>query len=97
MALLHQSGNGQWMGPLDRQCDQRQITLDCKKTISASPNRRERPLLSKTGWGTTERKRETYGQKEREIGREEAVLYEKEDKSMMDADHVELHAKCVAI
>ena len=55
------------------------------------------PLISKTGWGSTERKRETYGQTEREIWREDAVIYEKGDKSLIDADHVELHAKCVAI
>ena len=30
-------------------------TLDCKKKTSTSPNRRERPLIRKTGWGTTEK------------------------------------------
>ena len=50
-------------------------TLDCKKKTSTSPNRRERPLIRKTGWGTTER--ETDGQQERERGKEDAVLYEK--------------------
>ena len=62
-----------------------------------SPNRRERPLIGETGWGTTERKREAYGQKEREIGREDAVPYEKEDKSLIDVENVELQAKGVAI
>ena len=51
--------------------------LDCKKKTSTCPNCRERPLIRKTGWGTTERERETDGQKERERGREDAVLYEK--------------------
>ena len=32
---------------------------------SISPNRRERPLIWITGWGTTERERETDEQKER--------------------------------
>ena len=41
-------------------------TLDCKKKPSTSPNSRERQLIMKTGWGTTER------------GREDAVFYEKE-------------------
>ena len=48
--------------------------MDCKKNTSTYPNRRERPLIGKTGWGTTER--ETDGQKEREKAREVAVLYE---------------------
>ena len=46
-----------------------------QEETSTSPNRRERPLIRKTGWGTTER--ETDGQKERERGREDGVLYEK--------------------
>ena len=33
--------------------------LDCKKKTSTSPNSRERPLIRKTGWGTTERERES--------------------------------------
>ena len=51
-------------------------TLDCKKKTSTSPNSRERPLIIKTGWSTTERERER--EKEREGGREDAVFYEKE-------------------
>ena len=43
---------------------------DCKKKTPTSPSRRERPLIMKMGWGTTER--------ETERGREDAVLYEKE-------------------
>ena len=58
-----------------------QITVDCKKKTSTSPNRRERPLVRKTGWVTTERET-TDGQKEGDIGgmqrgSEDAVLYEK--------------------
>ena len=30
-------------------------TLDCKKKTSTYPSRRERPLIRKTGWDTTER------------------------------------------
>ena len=45
-----------------------------RRKKSTSPNRREIPLIRKTGWGTTGRK-ETHGQKERERGREDAVLY----------------------
>ena len=30
-------------------------TLDCKKKTSTSPNSRERPLIRKTGWGTTDK------------------------------------------
>ena len=48
-------------------------TLDCKKKTPTSPNSRERPLIWKTGWGTTERERE----KETERGRDDAVFYEK--------------------
>ena len=31
-----------------------------------SPNRRERPLIRKTGWGTTERERERHMDRKRE-------------------------------
>ena len=44
----------------------------------ASPNCRERPLIRKTGWGTTARERETDGQKERERGRERERERERE-------------------
>ena len=49
--------------------------MDCKKKTSTSPNCREIPLIGKTGWGTREREGETDGQKERENGREDAILY----------------------
>ena len=54
---------------------QLQRTVGCKKKTSTSPTRIERPLIKKTGWGY-HRKRETDEQKERERGREDAVLYE---------------------
>ena len=60
-------------------CVSLQRTLDCKKKPSTSPTRRERPLIKKTGWSTTER--ETDGHKERERGRE--------DTNQIDVDNVE--------
>ena len=60
-------------------------TLDCKKKTSTSPNSRERLLIMKTGWGTTESKRA----KERERGREDAVFMKKKDKSLLDVENVE--------
>ena len=78
MALLHKCGNSQL-----------QRTLDCRKKISTSPNRRERPLIRKTGWDTTERERETYGQKEREKGGRMQCYMKKEDNSLIDVDNVE--------
>ena len=59
---------------------------------SISPNRRERPLIRKTRWG-----HHRNGQKKREIGREDAGIYEKEDKSLIDVENVEIQAKGVAI
>ena len=57
--------------------------MACKKKTSTSPNRKERPLIRKTGWGTTERKRERdrWTGREREKRREDAVLYEKGGKT----------------
>ena len=55
MALLYRCGNCHWMGSLDSECVYLQITLDCKKKTSTYPNRQERPLIRKTGWGATER------------------------------------------
>ena len=100
MSLLHQCGNGHWMGSLDSECIYLQRTLDCKKKTSTSPKSRER--FRKTGFffshlfrrflgsrvdvphgvpqnrtGYHKKRRETDGQKERERGREDAVLYEK--------------------
>ena len=57
-------------------------TLDWNKKTSTSTNRRERQLIRKTGSGTTERDRWT------ERGREDAVLYEKEAKSLIDVEYV---------
>ena len=86
MALLHQCGNGQWMGSLDSECVyyKRQRTLDCKKKTSTSPNRGERPLIRKMGWPRVpqkERERET------EEGRMQCFM-KKEDKSLTDLEHV---------
>ena len=56
-----------------------EITLDCKKKTSTYPTRRERPLIK-----TKERKRDRWTERERE--REEAVglLYEMEEKILID-------------
>ena len=40
-------------------------------------NRGERPLIRKTGWGTTEKERDRWTERERERGREDVVFYEK--------------------
>ena len=57
------------------------ITLDCKKKTSTSSNRRERPLIRKTGRGTTERERERHEdrKREKEGGRMQCFL-KKEDR-----------------
>ena len=52
----------------------RVTTLD---GTSTSPNRRERPLIIRNGDRVSQKVRETDGQKVRERGREDAVLYEK--------------------
>ena len=83
MALLHQCGILMVSSP-DSECVQRQRTLDCKKKTSTTPNRRERPLIRKTGRGATER--ETDGQKEK--GRMQCFM-KKEDNSLIDIiEHV---------
>ena len=91
MALLHQCGNGHWMGLLDSECVKLQRTLDCKKKTSTSPNRRERPLIRKTGWGITERERErerrTDKKREKEGWRMQCFL-KKEDTSLIDVENV---------
>ena len=45
-----------------------EITLDCKKKTSTSPNRSERPLIRKTGWGTTEREEKQMDRKREKEG-----------------------------
>ena len=58
-----------------------------RKKTSTSPNRREIPLIRTTGWGTTEKERETYGQKKREKGMQ--CYMKKEDNSLIDVENVE--------
>ena len=79
MALLHQSGNGHWVGSLDSECVYLQRTLD----------RRERPLIRKTGCGTTEREERQMGRKREKEGRRMQCFMKKEDKSLIDVEHVE--------
>ena len=69
---------------------QLQRILDCKKKTSTSPKRRERQLIRKTGWGTTEREAKSEG----EGGRMQCFM-KKEDKSLIDI--VKLQAKSFAI
>ena len=64
-----------------------QRTLDCKKKTLTYPNRGERSLIRKTGWGTTERVRWTGRERKREGGC--SALWKKEDKSLIDAENVE--------
>ena len=45
-----------------------------QEETSTSANRRERPLIRKTGWGTTERERDLWTERER---KGDAVLCEK--------------------
>ena len=52
-----------------------QRTLDCKKKTSTSPNRMERPLIRKTGWGTTERERDIWTERERKCGCSAIYIY----------------------
>ena len=51
-----------WKLSLDGECVYLLRTLDCKKKTSTP---RERPLTKKTGWGTTERERERWPERER--------------------------------
>ena len=53
--------------------------------LTASPIRRERPLIRKRGWGITERDRWT----EIDRGRGEAVLHEKGGTPIDDVENVE--------
>ena len=68
-----------------------QTTLDCKKKTSTSPNRRERPLIRKTGWVSQKerRDRETGGQKQREMGGRVQCFMKQEEKSLIDIENVE--------
>ena len=59
-----------WKWSLDGECVQLQITLDGKKKTSTYPTRRERPLIKKTGWGTTEREGDSWTERGREAGRQ---------------------------
>ena len=67
--------------------------MDCKKKTSTSPNRRERPLIRKTGWGTTERERERetdiWTERERKWGCSAIKIMKKEDNSLIDVENVE--------
>ena len=87
MALLQQCENGHWIVNVS---NGNELWIERRKH-QYYPNHKEWPLIRQTGWGTTtgERERETYGQNEREQGREDAVFYEKEDKSLIDVENVE--------
>ena len=69
--------------------------LDCKKKTSTSPNRREIPLIRKTGCCTTEREeRQRDRQREKEGGRTQCFM-NKKDPSLIDVEHVEITgARC---
>ena len=63
---------------------------NCKRTCglqeetSTSPNRRERPQIRKIGWGTTERDRDRWTERERK----RECLMKKEDKSLIYVENV---------
>ena len=61
------------------------ITID---GTTASPNRRETPLISKAGWGTTERERQMDRNREKGVGKMKSFK-KKEDKSLIDVENVE--------
>ena len=50
---------------IDSECVYLQRTLDCKKKTPTSPNRSERLLIRKTGWGTIEREGDRWTEIER--------------------------------
>ena len=58
------------------ECFELQRTLDCKKKTSTCPNRREIPLIRRTGWSTTEREER---QRDRDRGKRMGggMLYDK--------------------
>ena len=59
-----------------------------QEKTSTSPNRRERPLIRKTEWGTTERERDIWTERERKGGCS-AIIMKKEDNSLIDVENVE--------
>ena len=70
-----------WEWSLDGSLDSERMCLTARhfglQEENTSPNSRERPLISKTGWGTTER------------AREDAVFCEKGGyKSLLDVENV---------
>ena len=70
---------------LDSECVKRQRTCGLQEETSTSPNRRERPLIRKIGWGTTERDRDRWTERERK----RECFMKKEDKSLIYLENVE--------
>ena len=61
-----------------------------EENINISANRKERPLIRETGWGTTERERERQMDRKREKGGGRMQCFmKKEDKSLIDVENVE--------
>ena len=77
-----------WIVDVSNSKQRMQRTLDCKKKTSTSPNRRERPLIRKTGWGTTERERQMDRKREKGEGRMQCFM-KKDDKCLIDVENVE--------
>ena len=77
------------MCSLDSECFYLKSTLDCKKKTSTSPNRRERSLISQTGWGITERKERQMVRKREKEGVRMQCFMKKKDKSLIDVENVE--------
>ena len=76
-ALPHHCENGHWMGSLDSECVLGQRTLDCKKKTFINISKPQGKTTNYENGMWCGRKREIGVQKERERGREDAVLYEK--------------------
>ena len=64
-----------------------------QEETSTSPNRREIPLLRNSKWGTTERERDIWTER----GREMQCFMKKEYKSMIDVEHVDTTGERCAI